>query len=65
MQPVTSRRWATTSNPHTSTVPDVGTISVVKMLTAVVLPAPLCPRNPKISPRSIARSMLRSTGVVS
>src|SRR5437764_1659090 len=36
--------------PATIAVPDVGAISVARVRTVVVLPAPFGPRNPKISP---------------
>src|SRR6476620_2268211 len=45
-----------TSTPPTSAEPDVGTTRVVSMPTVVVLPAPLGPRSPKISPSYTERS---------
>src|SRR3984893_2098632 len=42
--------WATTSMPPTKAVPDVGMTRVVSMPAVVVLPAPLGPSKPKISP---------------
>ncbi len=40
-----------TSIPEMYADPDVGTTRVVKMPAVVVLPAPLGPNSPKISPR--------------
>src|SRR3954447_6641833 len=40
-----------TSTPPTNASPDVGITRVVSMPAVVVLPAPLGPSNPKISPR--------------
>src|SRR3954469_13671226 len=45
-----------TSIPPTLADPLVGTTRVVSMPTVVVLPAPLGPRRPKISPRPTDRS---------
>ena len=39
-----------TSMPATYAVPDVGTTRVVRIPAVVVLPAPLGPSSPKISP---------------
>ncbi len=46
----------TTSCPATRAVPSVGRNRVVSIRTMVDLPAPLGPRNPKISPSSTTRS---------
>ena len=46
-----------TSRPSTRAVPPSGGMIVVRMRTAVVLPAPLGPRSPKAVPASTARSM--------
>src|SRR5437588_575515 len=53
--------WATTSTPPTTAPPAVGTTRVVSMPTVVVLPAPLGPSRPKISPWPMDRSR-RATG---
>ena len=50
------RAGATTSMPPTHASPDVGMTRVVSMPTVVVLPAPLGPSSPKISPLCTARS---------
>ena len=42
--------------PSTSTVPEVGRMMSSSMRIVVVLPAPLGPRKPNTSPRSISRS---------
>ena len=47
----TSSGWEATSKPATHALPPVGRLSPVSMRMAVVLPAPLAPRKPKISPR--------------
>jgi len=47
---------AVTEWPATSAVPEVGRTMVVSMPTVVVLPAPLGPSRPKISPCSTTRS---------
>ena len=52
----------TTSIPATTAFPDVGRLSPQSILMAVVLPAPLAPRNPKISPFSTENEIL-STAV--
>src|SRR6266513_3932907 len=44
------------SHPATRAVPPLGGRSVASMRSVVVLPAPLGPRNPKISPRITFRS---------
>src|SRR4051794_39602292 len=49
---------ATTSTPPTMARPPVGTTRVVSMPTVVVLPAPLGPSSPKISPSCTPRSRL-------
>ena len=46
----TSAAWRATSKPATRAVPAVGDSSVARMRSVVVLPAPLGPRKPKISP---------------
>src|SRR6266568_5038760 len=46
----------TTSSPATSARPRSGLVSVVRMRTAVVLPAPLGPRTPRTLPSSAIRS---------
>ncbi len=38
-------------------VPDVGSVSPIRILMSVVLPAPFGPRNPNISPFSTSRLM--------
>src|SRR5258706_9787570 len=50
--------WAcfTTSSPATSARPLSGKSSVVRIRTAVVLPAPLGPRTPRTLPSSATRS---------
>src|SRR5947208_47275 len=62
MKCLASGGLATTSTPLTSALPDVGMTLVVSMPTVVVLPAPLGPSRPKISPRITDRSR-RSTAV--
>ena len=52
----TSPGWSRTSNPATRAVPESGRINVVRMRTAVVLPAPFGPRRPKTLPVSAWRS---------
>ncbi len=47
----TFARCCATSIPRISTLPAVGVISPSIMRMVVVLPAPLGPRKPKISPR--------------
>lgn len=41
-----------TSNPEIRACPDVGFSKVVRIIIVVLLPAPLGPKNPKISPSS-------------
>src|SRR5450755_3716191 len=53
-----------TSRPATRALPDVGLRSVQRTEIVVDLPAPLGPRNPKISPRRTARSMPRTASTV-
>src|SRR5579859_5803248 len=48
--------WVRRSRPATRAVPPVGGISVASMRSVVVLPAPLGPRKPNISPAFTARS---------
>jgi hypothetical protein len=45
-----------TSMPATVAIPPSGGISVVRMRTAVVFPAPFGPRSPRIVPSGTARS---------
>src|SRR5271166_2159047 len=52
------------SKPPTVARPDVGRSSPVRILIVVVLPAPLGPKNPKISPGATAKEM-PSTAVAS
>ena len=47
--------WATTSMPPTNADPDVGITRVVSIPAVVVLPAPLGPSSPKISPPATVR----------
>src|SRR3989304_3601224 len=51
MAAFTAPGWERTSYPATSPRPLVGRSRPVSILMVVVLPAPLGPRNPKISPR--------------
>ena len=44
-----------TSCPATMAVPEVGSMSPQSMRMVVDLPAPLAPRNPKISPRATVK----------
>src|SRR5688500_2643251 len=46
------------SQPATRAWPAVGRNCPVRIRMVVVLPAPLCPRKPKISPTSTAKEML-------
>ncbi len=46
----TSIGWVKTSNPATEADPSVGGRKPVRILIVVVFPAPLGPRNPRISP---------------
>src|SRR5579864_868908 len=48
----------TTSRPNTSASPESGGRSVTRILIVVVLPAPLGPRRPKISPDVMAKLTL-------
>ena len=59
----TSAGSRSTSNPATAAVPASGRSSVVRMRTAVVLPAPLRPSSAHTVPGGTARSMPRSAGV--
>src|SRR5664280_2491135 len=54
--------WATTSIPPTKAWPAVGTTRVVSMPAVVVLPAPLGPSRPKISPWATSRSRHSTAG---
>ena len=47
----TSSDWVERSNPATRPVPEVGLLNPQSIRMAVVLPAPLAPKKPKISPR--------------
>src|SRR5580700_3606100 len=61
--PISRRTTAasrTTSRPSTSARPLSGSSRVVRMRTAVVLPAPFGPSTPSTVPRGTARSMPRS-----
>src|SRR5262245_6170944 len=61
--PIRLRRTSpsrTTSSPTTSALPLSGNNSVVRILTAVVLPAPLGPSKPKTVPVATSRSMPRN-----
>ena len=52
------RTWfaaAVMSWPPIAALPEDGSINVVKMVTIVVFPAPLCPNKPKISPAGTER----------
>ena len=51
-----------TSKPATVAVPSVGRITVVSISMVVVLPAPLGPRSPKISPSSMVRFRWSTAG---
>ena len=53
--------WDTTSNPSTLAVPPSGLSKVLRILTIVVLPAPLEPSSAKMLPRSTAKSTPLST----
>src|SRR4051812_26249847 len=55
----TSSGWAATSIPATVAEPSVGRLNVVRMRIAVVLPAPLWPRRPRMVPGSTCRSRSR------
>ncbi|OGD11932.1 MAG: hypothetical protein A2Y86_00475 [Candidatus Aminicenantes bacterium RBG_13_62_12] len=60
----TSFRFAATSWPATSALPEVGWSRVERTLMVVVFPAPLGPRRPKSSP-SGTENDTRSTAVTS
>jgi hypothetical protein len=49
--------WRAGSNPFNSSEPLVGGRSVVSILIVVVFPAPLRPRNAKISPLGISKEI--------
>ncbi|MBA7652386.1 hypothetical protein ES703_60220 [subsurface metagenome] len=51
--------------PHIRAVPEVGSVSPSSISIVVVLPAPLGPRKPKMSPSSICRFNLSTTVVLS
>src|ERR1035438_4941884 len=53
------------SKPATRAVPDVGKMSPESILSVVVLPAPLGPRNPTNSPSSIEKVMSLAAAVSS
>jgi hypothetical protein len=52
----TSIGWAAASTPKTATVPSSGFSRVVSIRMVVVLPAPLGPSRPNVSPAAICRS---------
>ena len=52
----TSAGWATTSIPATVPRPESGRARVVRIRTAVVLPAPFGPSSPRIVPAGTAKS---------
>jgi hypothetical protein len=54
---------ATTSYPATRAVPESGWARVVRMRTAVVLPAPFGPRTPRMEPAGTERSIPASACV--
>src|SRR5438045_1982096 len=54
--------WRTTSIPLTRAVPAVGISSVASILIVVVLPAPLGPMKPKMSPCSSSRHRSLTAG---
>ena len=56
--------FASTSNPDIKAWPDVGFSKVVRIMIAVLLPAPLGPKNPKISP-SFTENVTSFTAVTS
>lgn len=60
----TSAGWRTTSYPTTLARPDVGRISVDKMLIVVVLPAPLWPSSPHTVPAGTEKSTPASASVL-
>jgi len=60
MQARTSSGWVSTSKPATLALPAVARSSVQRIWMVVVLPAPLGPRNPKLSPGMTSRSMPRT-----
>ena len=59
----TSMDWSKTSKPATVALPAVGGKKHVSMRMVVVLPAPLGPRNPTMSPLLTEKEMW-STAVV-
>ncbi len=62
-RPISARSFAaslTTSRPMTRAVPAVGGSRVVRILTAVVLPAPFGPSRPSTVPVSTSRSIPHS-----
>src|SRR5215471_9991908 len=56
----TESRSAAVSWPATRAVPDVALASVQRILMVVVLPAPLGPRKPNVSPRVTSKSIPRT-----
>src|SRR5258708_28607152 len=56
----TESRSVAVSCPATRAVPDVALASVQRILIVVVLPAPLGPRKPKVSPLVTSKSMPRT-----
>ncbi len=61
----TSLGEAATSSPASRAVPEVACRSVQRILMVVVLPAPLGPRKPKISPAPTVNPMPRTASTVS
>src|SRR6185312_8475854 len=59
----TARASRTTSCPATRAEPASGRVSVVRMRTAVVLPAPFGPSTPRMAPRGTSRSSPASATV--
>src|ERR1700722_1609063 len=59
----TASRSAVTSWPATRADPDVGRASVHSILIVVDLPAPLGPRNPKVSPTGTSKSIPRTASI--
>src|SRR6185437_1362280 len=58
----TSSAWLATSKPATLAWPDVGANRPISIFIAVVLPAPLAPRNPNTSPWRTSK-LIESTAV--
>ena len=64
MLPRTFSDESTTSNPFTDALPELGSRREESILIVVVLPAPLGPSSPKISPRGILRLRLSTATMV-